>query len=383
MEHERIWLSPPHIDQAEHETVEQALLSNWLAPMGPALDQFEKKLALKSDTKFVAALNSGTSALHIGLKLLNVSAGDYVIVPTNTFVAPLHSIKYLNAYPILVDVDPKTWNIDLNCLEESLSHFKRKGVLHKIKAIIPVHLYGMPCDMKELLEISKVYNIPILEDAAEALGSSYHGRPLGGIGDYGVFSFNGNKIITTSGGGAICSNNEDGIKRAKMLSNQARSENDFYHHLELGYNYRMSNILASIGNSQISKLELRVKQRRENFENYRNYFQDKETLGYKIKLQIEPQGYFSNRWLTCISVNPKENRGIKVSSIKETLKQYNIESRPLNKPMHQQPLFKEAEFFSSGTSDFLYETGLSLPSGSNLKSSDFERIFKVLDQFFK
>lgn len=382
MEQNRIWLSPPDIDRKEHLSVEQALKSNWLAPMGPSLEVFEENLTKVSQTKYAVALNSGTSALHIGLKLLGVSKGDLVIVPANTFIAPLHSLSYLGATPILVDVDKDTWNMDIQCLKDAISDLTNKGEIHKVKAIIPVHLYGMPTEMKALVEISERYQIPILEDSAEALGSTYYGQPLGSIGDYGVFSFNGNKIITTSGGGALCSNNEKGIKRAKMLSNQARAQGDIYEHLELGYNYRLSNVLAAIGNAQLSKLPEKIEKRRRNFIAYNDYFESKRNLGYDVKMQLEPKGFFSNRWLSCISINPKNNKGLEARELKEALAKSNIESRPLNNPMNNQPLYKDAPFYSNGVSEYLYQTGLALPSGSSLNKSDFERIFKVMDELF-
>ena len=376
----RIWLSSPHIGQNELKFVNDAFDTNWVAPLGPNVDAFEQALQIETQTKYAAALSSGTSAIHLALILLGVKASDSVFCQSFTFSASANPILYLNAKPIFIDSEMDTWNMDPLLLRKALQIAKQNNNLPK--AIIIVHLYGMPSKIFELLNIANDFGVPIIEDAAEALGSKVNNRPCGSFGELGVLSFNGNKIITTSGGGALLSNNIDYITKAKFLSTQARDLAPHYQHSEIGYNYRMSNILAGIGRGQIEVLTNRVNLRRLNFERYYNYFSKFNSKGFKITLQIELKGYYSNRWLTCILVDPVYNNGLNREEIRLALEKDNIESRPLWKPMHQQPIFASSQSYINGVSDKLFENGLCLPSGSNLTEVDFKRIFNSLEDIF-
>ena len=370
----KIWLSSPHMGTCEQAYVDEAFATNWVAPLGPNVDSFEKAIADYIDEDIhVAALSSGTAAIHLGLKLLGVDSGDLVICQSFTFSASANPITYLGAEPIFVDSETTTWNISPKLLVEAIESAIAKG--KKPKAIIAVHLYGMPFNVDELLEISKHYQIPILEDSAEALGSMYGGLKCGGFGDIGILSFNGNKIITTSGGGALLTKKENIKAKTVFLATQARDNAPHYQHSHIGYNYRMSNVLAGIGRGQMQVLDNRVNSRRANFEFYRESLSNFSG----IEFLNEPKGYFSNRWLTCI-LTP--SFGIR-EKIRLTLLEENIESRPLWKPMHLQPVFQSHGSFVNGVSEDLFDRGLCLPSGSNLRQGDLLRIVDSIKKALK
>ncbi len=378
--HSKIWLSSPHMGVNEEKYIQGAFASNWVAPLGPNVDQFETELAAITQTNHVAALSSGTASLHLSLILAGVQPGDYVFCQTFTFSASANPISYLGAYPVFIDSEKDTWNMDPALLQMALLEAKQNGTLPK--AIIVVHLYGMPAKMDELLEIANHFNIPIIEDAAEALGSKINGKPCGGFGKMGILSFNGNKIITTSGGGALLSKEGKLIEKAKFLATQAREKAPHYQHEEIGYNYRLSNVLAGIGRGQLEVLEDRINARRSNFERYKKYFNNWNENGFNIEFQNELPANYSNRWLTCILVNPNLNKGLSREIIRLHLEDQQIETRPLWKPMHRQPVFEHQKSYLNGVSDELFEIGLCLPSGSNLTNPDFERIFDSLDILF-
>ncbi len=293
----KIWLSSPHIGTNELQYVNEAFTTNWIAPLGPHVNAFEKGLQDQTQTKHAAALSSGTSALHLALILLGVKSGDIVFCQSITFSASANPIAYQGAIPVFIDSENETWNIDPALLKAALEEAKQNDQLPK--AIIPVHLYGMPAKMAEILTIANEYDVPVIEDAAEALGSTIDNKPCGSFGEFGVLSFNGNKIITTSGGGALISENAEMIEKARFLATQARDSAPHYQHSHIGYNYRMSNVLAGIGRGQLEVLNDRVATRRNNFERYKQYFSKHNSAGFNIQFQEEPDGYYSNRWLTC------------------------------------------------------------------------------------
>ncbi len=370
----KIWLSSPHMGGQEQAFVQQAFDTNWIAPLGPLVDGFEGDLKdyLGGDVE-VAALSSGTAALHLALILAGVGPEDEVICQSMTFSASANPIAYLGGIPVFVDSEAETWNLCPQHLTLAIEDRIRAG--KKPKAIIAVHLYGMPALMPEIMDIARKYEIPVIEDAAEALGSTLDGKACGRLGDWSILSFNGNKIITTSGGGALVSSSKEGIQKARYLSTQARDPAPHYQHSEIGYNYRLSNVLAGIGRGQMSVLNQRVAKRRENFDWY------KEKLGSweGVSFLEERPGAYSNRWLTTIIVDPVK-AGFSREDLRLALEADQIESRPLWKPMHQQPVFTSCRYFGSGISDRLFDQGLCLPSGSNLKSEDLDRIESVLNQ---
>ena len=376
----KIWLSSPHIGTKELQYVNEAFATNWIAPLGPHVNAFEKGLQDQTHTKHAAALSSGTSSLHLALLILGVKARDTVFCQSITFSASANPIAYQGALPVFIDSEIDTWNMDPILLKAALEEAKENGELPK--AIIPVHLYGMPAKMDKILSIAKEYGVPVIEDAAEALGSSIDNKPCGSFGEFGVLSFNGNKIITTSGGGALLSENGEVIEKARFLATQARDSAPHYQHSHIGYNYRMSNVLAGIGRGQLEVLNDRVDARRSNFQKYKNFFSKYNNSGFNIKFQEEPEGYYSNRWLTCILVDPTTNNGLTREEIRLAMDEENIETRPLWKPMHQQPVFSSSKSYLNGVSDQLFENGLCLPSGSNLTEEEFERIFNRLDTIF-
>lgn len=358
----------------ELKYVQEAFATNWIAPLGPHVNGLEQDLQDYNHVGHVAALSSGTAALHLALILLDVQPGDYVLCQSMTFSASANPIKYLGAHPVFIDSEEETWNMDPTALEDAIKDIDAKGERHLIKAIIPVHLYGMPAHMKDILEIANRYDIPVLEDAAEALGSSIEGKACGAFGHLSVYSFNGNKIITTSGGGALASDNEEWIQKARFLATQARDDAPHYEHSHVGYNYRMSNVLAGIGRGQMEVLDDRVAARRANFEFYKEVFS-----GYPgISWLEEPEHYFSNRWLSAIIIDPELTGGITRESVRLHLLKDNIESRPLWKPLHMQPIFREDRYYGKNTAEKLFENGLCLPSGSNLTAEDKERISQEL-----
>jgi dTDP-4-amino-4,6-dideoxygalactose transaminase len=364
---ERIYLSPPHLGGAELMYVQEAFASNWIAPVGPFIDLFEKKLADYVGAGHCAALSSGTAAIHLALIALGVGQGDEVICSTFTFAGSCNPIMYQGGVPVFVDSELETWNMDPQLLEEAIRDRIKKKT--KPKAIIVVHLFGMPAKMNEILEIAARFEIPVIEDAAEALGSTYQGRMLGSLGDVGILSFNGNKIITTSGGGALLSNNEQIIVKARFLATQARDDAPFYEHSSVGYNYRLSNICAAIGVGQMEYIGQRVSEKRAVFEGYRQ-----RLSGLGISFQPEPSASLSNRWLVPIIINEAANQSITVHGLKNTLEKKNIESSALWKPMHHQPVFKGYPCYVSGASDRLFAKGICLPSGTALNGGQLDRI---------
>ena len=359
--------------------VQEAFDSNWIAPLGPNVDGFERELCAAVGAKHVAALSSGTAAIHLSLILLGVKPGDYVIGTSFTFSATVNPIAYLGATPVLVDSEPGTWNMDPELLEEAIQIANRKSQIANIKAIIVAHLYGMPAKMKEIMAVADKYGIPVVEDAAEALGSEYMGRRVGCNSKFGILSFNGNKIITTSGGGALISGDAALIERARFLATQARDPAPHYQHSEIGYNYRMSNVVAGVGRGQLEVLDLRVRQHREINAWYRELLKDVPGVTF----QSEPSADFrSNFWLTCIVIDPAV-AGTDREKLRLAFEEANIESRPLWKPMHLQPVFAGCPAYVNGTSEKLFENGLCLPSGSNIDEEGRRRIAEVIRKVFK
>ena len=374
----KIWLSSPHMGGNEQKYVNEAFESNWIAPLGPNVTGFEQDLeTYLGNNVFVGALSSGTAALHLALILLKVKVGDEVICQSMTFSASANPIVYQGAIPIFVDSERDTWNICPNALETAIKERISKG--RKPKAIIAVHLYGMPFKVDEIRTIANKYEIPIIEDSAEALGSAFKGQKCGTFGDISILSFNGNKIITTSGGGAIVTKNELLKNEAVFLATQARDNAPHYQHSKIGYNYRLSNICAGIGRGQMEILDSHIEKRREMHQFYKNVFVDQEG----ITIFSEPnEDYYSNHWLSAIIINSEKNNGKSREDLRLLLENENIESRPLWKPMHLQPVFKNAPYYGGSVSEEFFNNGLCLPSGSNLNSDDVARIKSVLfDKF--
>ena len=380
----RIWLSLAHMSGREQEFIQEAFDTNWVVPLGPNVNAFEKKLRdfliengklkVENEGKQVVALSAGTAALHLGLILLGVEEEDEVICQSFTFSASANPIVYQGATPVFVDSEKDTWNMDPVLLEMAIKdRLAKTGKLPK--AIIPVHLYGMPVKMEEVIDVANRYGIPVLEDSAEALGSEYKGKKCGTFGEYGVLSFNGNKMITTSGGGALICPSEAKAKRALFYATQAREQAPHYQHEKIGYNYRMSKICAGIGRGQMFVLDEHVARRREIHDLYVKLLA--EVKGVKVMCQPEGGDFNSNYWLTCITVEPEE-AGFTREDVRLALDEDNIESRPLWKPMHLQPVFKNAPFYGNGTSERLFEIGLCLPSWPMLTDEDVERVAKVI-----
>ncbi len=373
----KIWLSSPHLSGKEITFIEDAFEKNWVTSLGENINEFESSLELfLKDGVKVCVLNSATSAIHLALIMLNVSLGDEVITPTFSFVASANPITYCGATPVFIDSEPETWNMCPKALKEAIEDRILKG--KKPKAIIVVHLYGMPAKMDEILSIAAEYEIPMIEDAAEALGSRYKNKACGTFGRFGILSFNGNKIITTSGGGALVCHTQEDKDKAVFLSTQARDNVPHYQHSHIGYNYRMSNIVAGIGRGQMEVLEDRVEARRKMHDFYIDLF--KNIKG--VEVFSEPsQDFFSNHWLSAITVNP-EITGKNREDLRLALLEDNIESRPLWKPMHVQPVFADALYYGTDVAEQLFDNGLCLPSGSNLSDDDRSRIKEVITKFF-
>lgn len=370
---EKIWLSSPHMSGNEQFYIKEAFDSNWVAPLGPNVNGFEADIQKYLDNNIeVAVLSSGTAALHLALILLGVEKGDEVLCQSKTFSASANPIVYQGATPIFVDSESDTWNICPEQLEYAIKDRISRG--KKPKAIVAVHLYGMPYKVNKIREIANRFEIPIIEDSAEAFGSSFNNIKCGTFGDLSILSFNGNKIITTSGGGALVTKNKEVKDKAVFLSTQARDNAPHYQHSEIGYNYRMSNIVAGIGRGQMTVLDSHVSKRRNNYEFYKDIFKDYE----EIVFLEEPDGFFSNRWLTCMLLPNYKMR----EEVRLTLEKDNIESRPLWKPMHSQPVFKDAPSYLNGVSDDLFERGLCLPSGSNLTEPQLERVVSAINDYF-
>ena len=367
----KIWLSSPHMGGSEQKYVQEAFDTNWVAPLGPNVNEFENSLEnYLNEDSHIAALSSGTAAIHLALILLGVSRGDEVLCQSFTFSASANPIVYQGATPVFIDSELETWNMCPEQLEIAILHRIKHG--KKPKAIIAVHLYGMPYNVAKISALGEKYEIPIIEDSAEAIGSSVNSKKCGTFGGFSILSFNGNKIITTSGGGALISKNKEHKDAAIFLATQARDNAPHYQHSQIGYNYRMSNIVAGIGRGQLEVLNDRVIARRSNFEFYKT-----NTKNSDFKFLEEPEGYYSNRWLTCILTPSFKIR----EKIRLSLEQENIESRPLWKPMHLQPIFKNCLNFLNGNSEQLFNTGLCLPSGSNITENELHRIVGVLNCF--
>src|SRR5690606_14678319 len=365
----KIYLSSPHMGGSEQKFVNEAFDTNWVAPLGPNVDGFEKDIEhYLGNNTYVSALSSGTAAIHMALRLLDVSKGDEVLCQSFTFSASANPIIYQGATPVFIDSEKDTWNMSPELLEIAIKDRIEK--YKKPKAIIAVHLYGMPYKANDINSIAQKYEIPVIEDSAEALGSSYFNQKCGAISNMGILSFNGNKNITTSGGGALVAKNETLKQKTVFLATQARDNAPHYEHSTIGYNYRMSNVLAGIGRGQMEVIDDRVEARRRNFSFYK-----KQLSKYNnITFLEEPEGCISNRWITCIETDSFETR----EQIRLALQKDDIESRPLWKPMHVQPVFKDCLHFTDGTSETLFEKGLCLPSGSNLSQEDLNRILYVI-----
>ncbi|MFT5753319.1 MAG: dTDP-4-amino-4,6-dideoxygalactose transaminase [Flavobacterium sp.] len=374
MNPEKIWLSSPHMGGNEQKYVQEAFEANWVAPLGPNVDGLEIDIDnYLNQSRHVAALSSGTAALHLGLILLGVVAGDEVICQSMTFSASVNPILYLGAIPVFIDSEKDTWNLCPIALEEAIVDRMAKG--KKPKAIIGVHLYGMPFKVDEIMAVSKKYKIPVLEDSAEALGSTYKGQKCGTFSELAALSFNGNKIITTSGGGALVCKNKEDKDKAVFFATQSRDNAPHYQHSEVGYNYRMSNICAGIGRGQMEVIDLRVSQRRTVNQFYQKVFKDIEG----VSVFKEPSSdYFSNHWLSAIVLDSYEKR----EALRLALEKDNIESRPLWKPMHLQPIFEKYPYYGEMVAEELFKKGLCLPSGSNLKEIDRVRIEENIMSFF-
>ncbi len=377
MHDKRILLSPPHMSGQEIKNIQNAFNANWIAPVGPQIDEFENELSKLHKNKFVSVVNSGTAAIHLALNLIGIKQDDIVLCQSFTFIGSVNPVKYLKAEPVFIDSEIETWNICPEALETAITKFIKKN--KKPKAIIVVHLYGMPAKMDEIIDLSKKYEIPIIEDAAESLGSKINDIPCGCFGDLGILSFNGNKIITTSGGGAILSSNKKMIEKARFFSTQSKDKAEHYQHSQVGFNYRLSNISAAIGLGQLSVLNKRILSRRRNYDFYYSF------LGAidGITFLNEPKGVFSNRWLTTLLINREKFKDLDSRKIRLSLDAENIESRPLWKPMHLQPVFKDCLYFGSNISEALFNEGLCLPSGSNLTEIDKNRIKNSLIRIFK
>lgn len=370
---DKIWLSSPHMEGSEFEFVKEAFETNWISPVGPHINAFEKELGTYLKVPHVAALSSGTAAIHLALILLDVKQGDEVICSSFTFSGSVNPVVYQGATPVFIDSEAETWNMDPELLERAIVERTKAG--KKPKAIIVVHLYGTPAKLKQIMAIAARYEIPVIEDAAEALGSTYLDQPAGTFGDFGILSFNGNKIITTSGGGALVSGDKAMIDKARFLATQARDPAPHYEHTQIGYNYRLSNVCAGIGRGQLQVLNKRVQQRRSNFEFYRTQLSD-----LPVRFPSEPADSYCNRWLTTITLNP--GLGVTPEKVRVTLESQNIESRPVWKPMHAQPVFSGCKSYINGVSDSIFKDGLCLPSGSNMTMEQLERVTSAIRSIF-
>ena len=383
-DHDRLFLSPPHLGRHEMNYVHKAIEDNWVAPVGPNLTGFEADICQATGAAHCVALSSGTAAIHLGLILLGVGPGDEVLCPSFTFVATANPILYLGATPVFVDSEPDTWNLCPERLREAIVDRLAKG--KKPKALLLVHLYGMPAKLTEIMAIAAEYGLPVLEDAAEALGSSFNKQPLGSFGAVGVFSFNGNKILTTSGGGALVTNDAALAQKTRFLATQAKDDAPHYQHSEVGYNYRLSNVLAGIGRGQMGLLDERVKRRREIFAWYNEHLA--RLPGLSVALAPEPAGSRSNRWLTTILLNASDSQDagsqplITPETVRLQLETHNVESRPLWKPLHLQPLFQSAPMYGGAVCADLFARGLCLPSGTAMTDVELHRVADALAECF-
>lgn len=367
---DKIWLASPHMSDEGYEMqyVKEAFDTNWIAPLGKNVDEFEKELAAKVGAKYAAALTSGTGALHLALKAAGVGNGDIIFCQDLTFSASANPVIYQNAKPVFIDSDYKTWNMNPKALEEAIEKYPN------VKAVIVVHLYGLSANMDAISNICKKNDIVLIEDAAESLGTYYKGKHTGTFGDYGIFSFNGNKIITTSGGGMLISDNEEKIKKVRFWSTQSRDKARHYQHSELGYNYRMSNVLAGIGRGQLKVLEKRVAKKKYIFEFYKKELGELEGINFMpINEWNEP-----NYWLSCLTIKGK----VKAIDIMQALEKENIESRPIWKPMHMQPFFSEYDFIGSDVSENLFKNGVCLPSDTKMDDNDLQRVVDIIKKLW-
>jgi dTDP-4-amino-4,6-dideoxygalactose transaminase len=379
MDNPKIWISPPHMGGGEQRYVQEAFDSNWIAPSGANVCGFEKDLEnYLGQNKYVGTLNSGTAAIHLGLILLDVKAGDEVLCQSMTFSASANPILYLGATPVFIDSEFDTWNLCPIALEDAIIDMLAKG--RKPKVIIAVHLYGVPYQVEAIRNIANKYKIPIIEDSAEAIGSKYKGQKCGTFGDIGILSFNGNKIITTSGGGAIVTSTEALKQKAIFLATQSRDDANHYQHSEIGYNYRLSNVCAGIGRGQMENIENHVDLRRKVNDFYIDLF--KEILGITV-FQVNDDDYYLNNWLTTILIDPKYTNGIDREVIRLAFDAENIESRPLWKPLHLQPIFEKYPYYGAQVAESLFEKGLCLPSGSNITEDEKLRIKNVIFKLFE
>jgi len=370
----KIWLSSPHMSDEGYEMqyIKEAFDTNWIAPLGANVDGFEKELAAKIGIGHAAALSSGTAAIHMALKAVGVDAGDIVFCQSLTFSATANPIIYQNAIPVFIDSDYETWNMSPVALKQAFEKYENIG--KKPKAVIVVHLYGLSADLDKIIEICREHDVPLIEDAAESLGTLYKGRYTGTFGDYGIFSFNGNKIITTSGGGMLVSNNKEGIEKVRFWATQSRDPARHYQHSELGFNYRMSNIVAGIGRGQLKVLNKRIEKKKYIFELY------KKNLSKLDDIEFMPVNEWNkpNHWLTCILLKGK----LRPLDIIEALEAENIESRPIWKPMHMQPFFEKYDFIGQGVSEKIFENGVCLPSDTKMTDDDLNRVCDVIKELW-
>ncbi|WML58619.1 aminotransferase class I/II-fold pyridoxal phosphate-dependent enzyme [Neobacillus sp. PS2-9] len=368
---DRIFLSSPHMSDEgyEQEYVKEAFETNWIAPLGENVNQFERELAAKVGSKSAAALTSGTAAIHLALKAAGVGEGDIVFCQTLTFSATANPIIYQNAIPVFIDSDYETWNMSSNALEEAFKKYP------EVKAVIVVHLYGLSADMDKIVELCGKHNVALIEDAAESLGTYYKGKHTGTFGDYGIFSFNGNKIITTSGGGMLVSDNEERTAKVRFWATQSRDKSRHYQHSELGFNYRMSNVVAGIGRGQLKVLDKRVEKKNYIFEFY------KRELGNLEGILFMPSNDWNepNYWLSSMTLNGR----VRPLDIMQALEKENIESRPVWKPMHMQPFFGKYDFIGTGISEKLFENGVCLPSDTKMNDEDLERVVNIIKGLWK
>ena len=364
-------MSPPHMGGREQKYVQEAFDSNWIAPVGPQISKFENEFLERLGSRYAVAVTSGTAALHMALRFAGVGQGDEVICSTFTFIASVSPIKYLGAKPVFIDSEPSTWNLDPELLRKALTIRAEKNKLPK--AVVVVHLYGQSAEMDEIMEVCNKYNVCVVEDAAESLGATYKRRQTGTFGQSGIFSFNGNKIITTSGGGMLVTDYEPLAEKVRFWATQAREPVPHYEHTEIGYNYRLSNIVAAIGRGQMEVLDDRIRKKREIFFNYQQLIGDLPGINF----MPEPKGHFSTRWLTCITVDAAKFGNTNLEIMKR-LDQENIESRPLWKPMHLQPVFQGLEVYGGNVSNQLFRCGLCLPSGTEYTREDYRRIVSII-----
>ncbi|MGL5479578.1 MAG: DegT/DnrJ/EryC1/StrS family aminotransferase [Clostridium sp.] len=378
MENKRIFLSSPHMGGLEEEFIKEAFSTNWIAPLGPNVNEFEKEISEYVGINDAAALSTGTSAIHLALRLLKIEKGDFIFCSSLTFAASCNPIIYEKAIPIFIDSEEDSWNMSPIALEKAFEWAKDNNCIPK--ALIVVHLYGQSADMDKICELCNKYNVPIIEDAAESLGATYKGKQTGTIGEYGIYSFNGNKIITTSGGGMLVSDNVEGIKKARFLATQARDNRPYYHHTELGYNYRMSNIVAGIGRGQIRVLDERIEKKKEIFNMYKESFKDLDVIDM---MPIKDYGY-SNYWLSCMRI--KKGLNIKPSDLIKALEDENIEARHIWKPMHMQPFYKDNKYFREGKNDIskeIFESGICLPSDTKMTLDEQKKVINIIKKVLR